>query len=330
MILRSFQDVFPHTSLWVASNCLNKHALILGSLTPLRIDLRRVAETMSRPRIAADLREVEIHDAYDLLDCYMCGEDAIRRLVAGDPTNTDDRPRLEFGCAVPTPWERSLARVLAMLTACRTPVTPNVVSFPDEARDRAELARRFRATTHIFHAQVSQLIGDPTGRRSELARALAVNPGEAHVRSCQAELHREIQDLRNALGAMPGSAALAVRLAGKLYVAGRHREAASIYQQLAQDETPVTPQVLTRLANLHFRAGRGDRAEQLLCRCLGIWHDCAEAHDLLAGLYLRKGRPDLARSHIAEALRIEPHNALYRAHRDAIHGADLAAGDTRR
>lgn len=326
MVLRSFQQVFPHTSLWVASNCLNKHALILGSLTPLRIDLGRVAAGVSCPEVAADLREIEIHDAYDLLDCYMCGEDAIRRLVAGDPVNTDDRPRLEFRCAVPAPRERSLARVLAMLAACRTPVAPNVASFPDEARDRAELARRFRATTHIFRAQVAQLVGDPTGRQRELARALAANPGEAHVRSCRAELDREIHELRNALTAMPKSAVLAVRLAGKLYVAGRDREAGGIYEQLARDEPPVTPQVLTRLANLHFRAGRRGRAERLLCRCLGTWHDCAEAHDLLAGLYLRKGRPDLARRHIAEALRLEPHNALYQAHREAIHAAALAAG----
>jgi len=322
MILKSFQAVFPHCSFWVASNCLNKHALILGTLSPLRIDFARVRSAMSGPHVAADLRAIAIHDVYDLLDCHVYDAAVIRRLTRNDPLNSDDRPRLEFSCAIRAPEERALTSALAMLAVGRVPVAPYVVNFAEEARDRAELARRFHATNCIFRGQIAQLVGDPQGRRRQFALALAANPAEAHVATCDAELQRETRDLQAALARMPHHRTLAMRLAGKLYVACRYEEAARIYERLVDLRPPPPPRAFVRLANIHFRFGRAAKAEGILRECLVLWPGSAEAHDMLAGVFLRTGRAGAARRHSAEALRLAPGNLRYRAHYQAALAAE--------
>ena len=324
MILASFQRVFPHCSLWVASNCVNKHALILGSLERMRISFARVRAAMSRPDVAADLKAVAIHDVYDLLDCHVCDAEAIRRMTRDDPPNTDDRPRLEFSCALPRPGMGALWRVLAMLVGHRRPVTPHVANFADPAADRAELGRRFRATRHVFQAQIAQIVGDPPVRRRQFQLALAAHPAEAHVMSCEAELRQEIEDLIAAVARPPHSDRLVLRLADKLYVASRYAEAAPLYEKLAEAARPAAPAVLIHLAEIRHRIGYPEEAERLLRRCLSIWPDSADAHDRLAGICLRTGRRDQARRHLTEAIRLDPTNNVYRAHLKALDAAGRA------
>ncbi|MBN2474497.1 MAG: fused MFS/spermidine synthase [Pirellulales bacterium] len=318
MILRSFQEVFPHTSFWVASNCLNKHGLILGSLEPLRIDFARLDAVMRRPEVAADLAAIAVEDAFDLLDCHMCDEAAIRRLVQDSPVNSDDRPRLEFSCANPVSEDGALPYVLGMLLRGRAPIAPCVDGFQDPRSDRAELMRRFEATTHVFQAQLAQLMGDAGQRERQLELARSVNPGEVHVETCEAELRREIRDFRAALAARPSNHVLALRLADRLLMASHQREAGHLYEQLVAVRPPPMPTVFVRLGEIRFRLGETDDAVRVLQQCLEFWPDSADAHDRLAGIHWRQGNPRLARTHIDEAVRLAPENPQYQAHREQI------------
>ena len=261
MILKSFQEVFPHTSFWVASNCLNKHGLILGSLAPLGIDLQRLDRVLRRPDVAADLKEIAIHDAYDLLDCQVCDEASIRRMVAADPINSDDRPRLEFSCAISGASDGTLARILAMLVRHHAPIAPSMVHFNDQDKDLAELAWRYEATGHVFRAQAAQLIGDRALRRREMNLARIEYPLEAHIESCDAELRQEIEELTWAVTDQPRHRLLAQRLADKLYMAFRDEEAAHLYRQLAATEPPLSPSVLVHLAEIEVDRGNVVAAE---------------------------------------------------------------------
>lgn len=314
MILKSFQKVFPHTSFWVASNCVNKHGLILGSLQPLRIDFRRLQRMMAVPSVRSDLAEIAIPTVYDFLDCHMCDERTIQAMVADAPDNTDDRPRLEFSCAIRIPWERRLWDTLIMLTQHRAPVTPYVVNLSDPPRDREELARRYRATTHIFRAQIAQLAGLPRVRGEELLTALREVPGDVHVHSCQAELLREIGDLRQACAMLPGVVELRRRLADKLYVAAQYQEAGELYDELLKANPNQPSTVYLHLAVCQFTGGDAGGAESTLAACLKAYPQEAEAHDLLAGLCRRYGRLSEAKAHIQEAMRLRPDNPLYREH----------------
>ena len=82
-----------------------------------------------------------------------------------------------------------------------------------------------------------------------------------------------------------------------------------------------SPVAFTRLANVRYRCGHKHHAKDLLRRCLALWPNCAEAHDILAGVHLRAGRLADARRHIAEAVRLDPDNPYYRDHQKAIQAA---------
>jgi len=316
MILRSFIEVFPHASVWVASNCLNKHSLFLGTQERLRIDFNHLRQVMSRPEVAADLAAIGILNPYDVLDCFVLDENAIRKLVEGVPPNTDNMPRLEFSCAVREPWEVSLQKVLALLAKYRTPVEPYVVNVPEPE----QLRRRYEATNKIFLAQVAQLAGMPEARRQYYEQASRINPGEVHVKTCREELEREIRNLKRVIARFPRLRVLKLRLAKKYWVAARYKEAAVLYEELLSSSPPPPDAAFVRLARIRFRQGRAAEAEKILKRCLRIYPGSAEAHDKLAGLYHQTGRRREALRHIEQALKIAPQNPLYKRHRKAISG----------
>jgi len=80
---------------------------------------------------------------------------------------------------------------------------------------------------------------------------------------------------------------------------------------------PLPPAVFVRLGEIRFRLGQIPAAESILRECLKFWPESAEAHDRLAGVYLRTRRLDLAERHNAEAIRLAPGNPRYLEHRKA-------------
>lgn len=318
MILRSFVEVFPHASFWVASNCLNKHGVIVGTTSPLRIDFQRVRALMEHPAIRQDLEPIALDSVYDLLDCHLLDAQAIQELVREDPVTSDDRPRLEFSCARPATWQSRLLGDLAMLAARPSPVLPYVENLAQPDEDQQQLAQRLEATTHIFRGQVAQLAFRPLLRSQEFRSALAAHPEEIHVRTCQEELDREIRDLEDMVRRYPTTASYRDRLAGKYYLALRFAEAREVYESLLRTLPRPEPVVFIHLAEIAFQAGRKDQAEDLLLDGLKSWPGSAEAHDRLAGIYLDKGDLPAALRHVRLALELSPLHPEYLAHHSLI------------
>lgn len=331
MILKSFQKAFEHTTFWIATNCLNKHALILGSLEPLEIDFTRLNEAISRKNVADDLKEIDIDNVYDLLDCLICDENSIREMTKDSPINTDNHPYLEYSCAIPVANEASLSYIFSMLAKHHAPVERYVKNFINENKDRIELKKRFNATRHIIQGQAAQIFGDAAIRSRQYMLALKANPGENHVNSCQAELQKEISDLRVVIKLSQNSV-FAKRLADKLYMNGRfiidttdaacpdYTEARNIYIALIDKYPSRYPDAYIKLSNIFFRSGEVNQAESILRQCICFWPRYAEAHDRLAGLYLRTNRKQLALEHIQEAIRLAPQNDVFKLHLESILG----------
>jgi len=324
MILAGFRDIFPHASVWLASNCVNSHCVLLGSLSPLRIDFRHTSALLRREGISKDLAEIAIHDVYDLLDCHVCDGDAVAAILqyAGNNVrkrplrHTDNLPLLELSAASRTHSEVHKKQSLSILATHHRPVTPYVTNFADGEYDRAEIARRFEATRHILSAHICELSGLPFHRKKALEAALMVNPAESAVSSYETELQHQIQALQNAVAAMPHKDALAERLADKLFIALRYPEATAIYTRLIEKKYPPSPNTFVNLAGIRFSDGNLAEAEGLLRRCLDRWPDSAEAHDRLGGIYFKMGRLNASRYHAGQALLIEPTNTLYLQHYD--------------
>jgi spermidine synthase len=237
-IVRSFQAAMPHCSLWMVKNCLNKHAVLLATLGPTRLDLARIADRMRRQGVAADLAQIGILTAYDFVDCMVVTEEGLRRLAASAPLHTDDRPCLEFGVTIRRDVEGSWMSALTLIEACHSPVWPYVTRAADQAGQtetaRAVLQQHDEATCHTLRAMVGLLQGDPKVVNPALEMAKKANPDDHSVESIRAELHREIRALEEAIGARPGAADLHSRLAQRYLVLERYVEAADQYESVVR------------------------------------------------------------------------------------------------
>jgi spermidine synthase len=93
MVVRTFQEVFPHVSIWAASP---NDFLLVATPEPLRLDLGLVASRVAAsPALREDFERFHWTGA-DLAYRFFLGEEDARRYAAGAPFNTDDLPILEF------------------------------------------------------------------------------------------------------------------------------------------------------------------------------------------------------------------------------------------
>ena len=95
MIVRTFMDVFPHTTAWMNGS------LLVGSRGPLQIDTAAFARKLENPHIREALSEVNLGSVDALLAAYTAGPGELRAFIGPGPVLTDDRPRIEFFGSLP-------------------------------------------------------------------------------------------------------------------------------------------------------------------------------------------------------------------------------------
>lgn len=115
LIMRTFLEVFPHTTLWLDGQ------LMVGALEPLRLSPGLVDDKRAVPETRQALDDVRLDSFATLLSWYQAGPDELRRFVGAGPVLTDDRPLVEYHRSLP-PNER-----LVDLTGVRGDVRPLIV-----------------------------------------------------------------------------------------------------------------------------------------------------------------------------------------------------------
>jgi spermidine synthase len=95
LIMRTFLDVFEHTTLWLDGT------LMVGSLEPLRLDGSILAERRSDPRTSAALDAVGLTSFDALQSWFTAGPGELRAFAGEGLVLTDDRPLLEYHRSLP-------------------------------------------------------------------------------------------------------------------------------------------------------------------------------------------------------------------------------------
>ena len=99
-IVGSFQQVYPHSSMWLTSNSPNTlvHTHLIGSMEPLAIDYQMVNKKLHNGAVIADqLDYVTLSNAFDLIGQCAMGEEKLREFTSNvTQINTDNLPVAEF------------------------------------------------------------------------------------------------------------------------------------------------------------------------------------------------------------------------------------------
>lgn len=343
IIVRSFQAAMPHCSLWMVNNCLNKHSVLLGTLEPMQLDLRRIGEIVGRRTIADDLKQISIHSPYDFVDCLVVTEEGLRKLAGAGPLHTDDRPYLEFGATIKRDLEACWLDVLGGIAAFHSPIQPyvtNTGAIPGQTDPPQTILQQYDlGTTYTLQGMVGMLQGDPEimGPAFEMARK--ANPRDRDVESILAELDGEIKALEKEVKDKPNVEALRSRLAQKYLLLRRYGQAAGQYEHFLQSQPnnaaawnnvgvcyrgldsldkaasaferatqrdPALFPAYANLADVRERQGNLAGAAEVLKRVLPRLPLVGQAHtyDGLARLYYLQQQYDLALKHLDKALEL--------------------------
>jgi spermidine synthase len=93
-VLATYQDVFPHVLVFrVGGVSKGKDLLLVGSNRPMNLD--RLAERITEPRMSAEIARVNLKSEGDVRAWYVCDETTLRPAVSGAKLNTDDNMHIE-------------------------------------------------------------------------------------------------------------------------------------------------------------------------------------------------------------------------------------------
>jgi spermidine synthase len=195
-MVKTFQSVFPNTTLCLAGNCRNKHALLLGTVGPFQVDFDRVVELMEMPLVKADLDEIRLGDPYVLMGSLNLDPAMAKRYSEHAPISSDEHPTLEFTAGRHIGTVRSWAinhEDFLRYRASIIPYTRFSKSDPNEAEAaRLTLLNVERANIHIDKARLSELTNEAEEnflafrmitleRRKEYERALELYPDDENI-----------------------------------------------------------------------------------------------------------------------------------------------------
>ncbi len=316
LIFRTFQKVMPHCCLWMANNCLNKHAVLVGSASGLQIDFQRARKLVERLDISSDLAIINIHSVYDFLDCFVVDEGGLRRIGGTGPLNTDDRPRLEFGAAIKRDEEGCLITAMKWLSREHSPVLPYLVNLGDTEEEsqqvKSTLDQFYTGTGYALRGLLGILQGDPQIMNTEFEKARQANPLDRDVQSCLDELNLEIKALVAAVERTPRKPILRSRLAKRYLLLRNYEAAGEQYRNFLELE----PDSAAGWANLGFCYKGLEQFEEAIwalkkaiecdAELVPAYLNLADVYDRLARSYFMRKEYNLALETLEKALAVVP------------------------
>lgn len=171
MLVRSFVEVFPSSTLWVP---VQRDAIIVGSLSPLRIDLQKIAQRMEVPAVRMDLRDVDVDSAEALVATWLVDSESLASYVEGVTAITDDRPIIEFFAG--RPLVEAPVHLQRLLPFRMDEATRQGALYGLNPANKSALAIQVRAMEHFYRGSVLASQGDSAGRIREFSRALELDP----------------------------------------------------------------------------------------------------------------------------------------------------------
>ena len=181
MIVRTFIEVFPHTTLWYKYT--PDFVILIGTPEPLRIDYKNF---MARAQIASihEGLAVDDLDGPSLLDSFMMGPETVRKYAGAGPIHTDNRPRLEFFRG--TDLVGTTMQNVKGMSEYRERVLPYLTNYGATLAEKRIVRERldtyFRATQRLIRGQIAYASGQYQNAASLMTDAVEINPVDETIR----------------------------------------------------------------------------------------------------------------------------------------------------
>ena len=286
IILKTFQSVFPHTSMWMVDGVSENgsplgHTLLLATPHTLSIDLESLSSRLSDPSVQKDLKPWNLHQPVDLLETFLCGEETVAKWTDGFPINTDDLPYSQYE----TSYARGSARCTSA-TFCEVlesvgPFLANTGNEQQSSELRAQLDR---------HRQ-----GKSLRLRGRMKEAVALLPECGKMQTVEKNIAAAAQYFRQIAEYSPDDQEALIAVGDHLMMSAKVavgpesvKEAIQVYKKAVSVDPNHAP-AHVRLGNALAATGYLDEAIEHWQQAVSIDPTNAEAHSNLGWAMQRKG-----------------------------------------
>jgi spermidine synthase len=171
-LIKSFVQTFPYATLWTTEL---HEMMLVGSMQPIELDVRRIRARFEPPEVARALREVGIASPAALLATWITDRAGLEYYAADAPPVTDDQPRIEYAN-----WVRDDAfpGVLSRLLALRSepPLT-------GADHDFLAAMQTSRLTLHTFYgAALDAYRGDRDAWQNDIGHVMQIDADNPYYR----------------------------------------------------------------------------------------------------------------------------------------------------
>ena len=181
MIVRTFIEVFPHTTLWYKYT--PDFVILIGTPEPLRIDYKNFIARAQIASISEGLAADDL-DGLSLLDSFMMGPETVREYVGHGPIHTDNRPRLEFFRGADL--ANTTTQNVKGMAEYRERVLPYLVNYGSTLAEmkavRQTLDTYFRATQKLIPGQIAYASAQYQNAAALMNEAVELNPVDETIR----------------------------------------------------------------------------------------------------------------------------------------------------
>ena len=183
IILRTFFDAFPITSVWYNNNSLNRHLLLVGKKKlSNEININQLQNYINCSQIKDDLSYSGLDNIYETLDCFIMGHEELNKLTLGVRINSKNKPIIEFSSLNAVKDPEIFNRILQLVKSYRESVYPyitNIDTFIEKTKPvRVILENYFKSSGRVLDALGAQLSGDEKKTLTFYQQALIINRGD--------------------------------------------------------------------------------------------------------------------------------------------------------
>lgn len=176
ILMRGFQVVFPHATLWYMNHANTNFGILIGTPGRLQVNWGRLEAGFADPEVSRSLASIGMVDPLQFVHCLQLDEDGYREFCDDAPLHTDDLPILEFSSPLSyyqpfDTFRQNLGQTLRLRPTDFRPYVRGVPEGLDGEFRRHQIASS--SFCNVVLLMYSYIINDTRGHREEASANLA-------------------------------------------------------------------------------------------------------------------------------------------------------------
>ncbi|MFZ5516308.1 MAG: fused MFS/spermidine synthase [Candidatus Zhuqueibacterota bacterium] len=286
ILIRTFQSVFPATSLWYNNNWKSEIAVLIGFMkTDQFIDFSLMQQRINQHEISTSLSQARLDNVFEILDCFVMGPEVLQKATSGVRINRENRPVLEFSTSRtiddPVTWYQKI-QIFKSYREYVYPFLTNIDStFKQRQAIKFVLDSYYRNAGDILEA-ISYEILNERDIALQIYRSIYIKN-----KSDQSAARFLDQHFNPLLITSPSTLAEYAENAKVYFQKGSYEECIACFKKVLEIDDHYVPAYFGLGLNFEI-LGNLDQAENMYRQALTLKPNLKEAQDRLESLVLAK------------------------------------------